>query len=584
MIRSSPRLTAVACLILPVALSGAASGAPLHQPLPADSLEANGVPQVMQKHHTRHHPSVPPPLAGGGLHPSAAAGLRRPYSGVPIDVLTYHYDTLRTGWNQSETDLTPATVGSSSFGELTTLNVDGNVFAQPLMVSGFTLPDSTVHNILLVATGHNTVYAFDAQTYATLWKRNLGVPQATGDVGCGDVNPEYGISSTPAIVRSAPNAATVFVVAATEPASLSFHTQIHALDLGTGADLVTPVEINPTATLKGGGTIGFDPQNQWNRASLAYANGSIYVGIGSHCDNNAGAISGWLLRYDTGLNLQHAFNTIEAPAGYELASIWMTGFAPAFDANGDVFVITGNGNYNYDYKKQKGPRGLGESVLSLSADLTAINSTFTPARFVQLNDGDVDFGSGGVMLLPTVPGQTAPPLAVAMGKDAELYLLNQTSLGGKQAHDAGALQKRRIGSSGGGVWGGPAYYGSPGGGLVYYQINGDVLRAFGVAVGTTPALKQVVTGTSSAGYGGSLPIVSSNGAAAATGVVWLIRRGATEQLEAYDAVKLGAPLFAANAGVWSSPGNGNSFVTAMEANGRVYVPAYKTVTVFGLTQ
>jgi hypothetical protein len=584
MIRPSWRLTLAACAVLPVVLTGAASAAPLHRPLPAGSLEVNGVPQVLDAHHPKHQHLVPAALPGGGLHPNAAAGLRRAYSGPPIDVLTYHYDTLRTGWNQSETDLTPATVGSSSFGELATINVDGNVFAQPLLVSGFTLPNNEVHDVLLVATGHNSVYAFDAQTYTQLWKVNLGASQSTGDVGCGDVHPEYGISSTPVIVRTAPGAATVYLVAATEPASLSFHTQLHALDLGTGADVAAPVEINPTAPLKGGGTIGFDPQNQWSRASLAYANGSIYVGIGSHCDNNAGNISGWLLRYNTRLKLKHAFNTIEAPAGYELSSIWMTGFAPAIDPSGNVFVVTGNGAYHFDYKDQKKPRGLGESVLSLSADLKTINSTFTPINYVQLNDGDTDFGSGGVMLLPVVSGQTAPPLAAAMGKDAVLFLLNQTSLGGLQPANAGALQATRIGSSGGGTWGGPAYYGAPGGGVVYAQIDSDVLRSFNVAAGSTPALNPGPTGTSNAGYGGSLPIVSSNGATGATGVVWLVRRGATEQLEAYDAVNLGAPLFAANAGVWSNPGNGNSFVTAMEANGRVYVPAYKTVTVFGLTQ
>lgn len=120
--------------------------------------------------------------------------------------------------------------------------------------------------------------------------------------------------------------------------------------------------------------------------------------------------------------------------------------------------------------------------------------------------------------------------------------------------------------------------------MVYAQINGDVLRGFSVGIGSQPSLTQVATGTSDAGYGGSLPIVSSNGATSGTGVVWLVRRGTTEQLEAYDAVALGATLFAANAGKWSNTSYGNSFVTAMEANGRVYVPAYKTVTVFGLAQ
>ncbi len=570
--------SAVAVLFGSSCLSGAAFAAPLHQPLPPDSLEQNGTTQVMHAHHPLR--TLPPALPGGGLHPDAQAGLSRVYSGTPIDVLTYHYDTLRTGWNQNEVDLTPAAVASNKFGQIATLNVDGNVFAQPLAISNFTMPDGTVRNILLVVTGHNSVYAFDASNYAVLWNVNLGKSQSTNDVGCGDVQPEYGISSTPVIVRSASNVATIYLVAATEPASFSFHTQLHALDLGTGLDKQAPVEIAPTATLSNGGTISFDPQNQWSRASLAYANGTLYIGIGSHCDNNAGNISGWLLRYDTNLVLKKAFNTIEVSQGYELGSIWMTGFAPAIDSAGHVYVVTGNGAFS----RKPLPRDYGESVLSFAQDLTRVRSSFTPASYQRLNNGDTDFGSGGVMLVPTVTGQAAPPMAVAMGKDATLYLLSQTNLGGLRANDAGALQALRLGPSGGGVWGGPAYYGSPTGGRVYMQRDSDVLKAFSVSTTSTPSLMQVASGTSAAGYGGSLPIVSSNGAASGTGVVWLVRRGATEQLEAYDAMALGSPIFAANAGSWSNTSYGNSFVTPLEANGRVYVPAYKTVTVFGLTK
>src|SRR6185312_8321995 len=154
------------------------------------------------------------------------------------------------------------------------LNVDSNVIAQPLMVSNFEMPDHTTHNVLVVATGHNTVFAYDAQDYSILWQVNLGTPQPYTDVGCADIQPEYGISSTPVIVRKR-GKATIYLVAATEPASGSFHTQLHALDLGTGADVITPVEMAPEAKLKTGGTIHFDPQNQWSRASLAFNNGSL---------------------------------------------------------------------------------------------------------------------------------------------------------------------------------------------------------------------------------------------------------------------------------------------------------------------
>jgi hypothetical protein len=563
-------------------LAGAAAAAPLHQPLPVDSLEQNGEPQPMATHHpvTQAAPArASSRVAETPVHANAEAGLRRSYSGKPIDVLTYHYDALRTGWNQSETDLTPANVASASFGKLTTLKVDGNVFAQPLMVSKFRMPDGVMHDVLLIATGHNSVYAYDAKTYAVLWQVNLGASQSTADVGCADVHPEYGISSTPVIVRSGPDKATIYLVAATEPAKLSFHTQLHALDLGTGADVTPPVEIAPSAPLSGGKTIKFDPQNQWSRASLAFSKGSVYVGIGSHCDHVADSISGWMLRYDgAGLTLQDAFNTIEVSQGYELSSIWMTGFAPAIGAKGDLFLATGNGAFS----QKPAPRDYGESILKLDSDLTSVKSTFTPADWRELNNGDVDLGSGGVMLLPTVDGQAAPPMAVVMGKSAILYLLDQDKLGGLKAGDTGALQALTVGKSGGGTWGGPAYYGSPSGGLVYAQINDDVLRAFSVTTGAKPTLTQVASGKVAGGYGGSLPIVSSNGSTAGSAVVWLIHRGATTSLEAYDATKLGAPLFTASTGAWSSQ-IGNAFLSPLEANGRVYAPGYQSVTVFGLT-
>ena len=553
-----------------------AAAAPLHYPLPPDSTARNGVP------HKSSVTSLPdqelgPQQAEKGLHPHAAKGLARRYAGTATDVLRYHNDNYPTGWNQSETDLTPSAVGSASFGKIATLNVDGNVLAQPLMVSNFTMPDNSVHNILIVATGHNTVYAYDAQTYNVLWQRNLGPSQASGDVGCSDIVPEYGISSTPVIVRSGANAATIYLVAATEPASFSFHTQLHALDLGTGADIRNPREIAPQANIKGGPKLHFDPQAQWGRSALAYSNGSIYMGMGSHCDNNAGNISGWVLRYDAStLKPTGRFNTIEAKAGYQLSSVWMAGYSVAIDPTGNVYAITGNGNYSL----ARGKKGYGESIIALPPDLNKkAVTTFTPSNWASLNNGDTDFGSGGAMLIPVVEGQTAPPMIIGSGKAGTAYLLDASHFQGLEGSNGyQALQK----ISTGGCWCGPAYYGGPNGGVVYYQGSGDLLRAYSVATGNTPQLTQVAASTDGAGFGGSFPVISSNGTTAGTAVVWAVERGSpTEYLAAYDAVNMGDPLFKAQAGSWSN--GSRSYLSPLVANGRVYVPAYKTVTVFGLT-
>jgi len=553
-------LVATSCLALTCNLSGAAF--------------ADGATKLPM--HRAPHTPLPSTLPAPHLVGNAATRLSRPYGGTPIDVTNYHYDTYPTGWNPTETDLTPTTVASSSFGLLDTLTVDGNVLAQPLLVAGFTLPDGSTHDILIIATGNDTVYAFDAQTYAILWKVSLGTAQSSADVGCYDVDPAYGISSTPIIVRTGPGAATLYVVAATEPSKYNFVTKFHALDVATGADTITPVVVSPSAKLSDGTKVKFDPQNQWNRASLAYKAGTLYVGIGSHCDNNSGNITGWLLSYNTSLQLQHAFHTVKTAGGTELASIWMTGYAPAIDANGNVFVVTGNGDFT------KGAKDWGESVLKLPPSLDKVTTSFTVDTYNNWNNGDEDFGSGGVMLVPPITGQTAPPLAVAMGKSSTLFLLNQDSLGGLKSDNRGALQSQNGG--GGGLWGGPAFYNGPSGPTVLTQTGGDVLRAWTVAAGSNPSLTLGKTGTSHGGYGGSLPIISSNGATAGTGVVWLIDRANEPfSIEAYDAVALGNPIFTAQIGTWSNANNGNPFLTAMEANGRVYAGGYKVVQVFGLT-
>lgn len=503
-----------------------------------------------------------------------ASGQAQPYSGPSIDVLTYHYDNLRTGWNPRETDLTPASVKSSKFGLLKTLAVDGNVLAQPLLVSGFVMPDGTRHDILIVVTGRNTVYAFDAKSYDTLWQASLGTPQSSLDVKCGDLWPEYGIDSAPVIVRKSASVATLYAVAATEPSPNKFQHALHAIDIGTGKDVAPPGEINPSATLIDGSELKFDAQNQWVRAGLAYANGFIYVTLSSHCDFNKENISGWVMSYDTKLRLHRAFHTIETPTpgSTELASIWMTGFAPAIDSGGNVYVVTGNGAY-----KSPG-RDFGQSALKLSAALHLVDR-FTDSDYELLNSNDADFGAGGIMLLPNL-GTGTPPLAAALGKNNNLHLLNRSSMGGLKPNNGGTLQTLKV--TGRGLWGGPAYYAGPNGPTIFVQTGHDVLKSYSVSTGAGPRLTEFRQGTTAAGWGGSIPEVTSNGATAGSGVVWLLRRTDPVELEAYDAAKLGDPLFSANIGHWS--GSANSFLTPIAANGRVYAPNYKTVSVFGLAQ
>jgi hypothetical protein len=495
------------------------------------------------------------------------ADARAPQS--PASAVTFHYDNARDGWDQTETQLTAANVASGGFGLLKTLSVDGVVLAQPLYVAQYNVPNQGVHNLLVVVTENDTVYEFDADTYQIINQRSMGTAQSSDDVGCSDIEPQYGITDTPVIDLSTN---TIYLVAATEPAQNNFHHTLHALDIGTLADQQTPVDIAASVKMSNGATINFDPQNQQTRTSLTESNGNVYVGVGSHCDNNAGNIVGWMLEYNQSLQQIASFATAEDSQNYLLTSIWMSGYASAVDDSGNIFTVTGNGAFDAGHS---GGRDYGESAIKLGPSLTGVQTFFTPKDWQRLNDGDVDFGSGGIMLLPQQQARVAH-VAVAMGKDSNLFMLNQNNLG-RVGHP---LQKLPAG--GGGVWGGPAFYDGPSGQFVYYQTGGSPVTAYQVTVHRgKPRLVKETSGNSDAGYGGSSPVVSSNGQMPGTGIVWLVERNTTLTLEAYDATNLGNMVFSGSAGTWSNPEN-NGFVTPLVANGKVYVPATGTVTVFGL--
>jgi hypothetical protein len=550
----------------------------------------DALPNGQKQELKTHTPPAPPPSSGSAPQFQLLRlpeGKAKEYTNPRRDVLTYHYDNKRSGWNSNEVDLTPKSVASPQFSLLETLSVDGNVFAQPLLVSNFEMPDGQEHDVLVIATGHNTLCAYDANSFSLFWHVSLGQAQQFLDVGCADVQPEYGITSTPVIVRKSKNSATVYVVSAIEPRALDFHTFIHAIDLRTGQDAIdpstgktiSPQEIAPSATLKDGSQLKFNPQDQWSRAGLAYNDGVIYVSIGSHCDNDAANISGWLLKYSENLALTAGFHTVSTPKGRGLSSIWMTGFAPAIDDAGNLFLATGNGDVSP-------PDDYGQSVLKLDGKTLGVIDYFTPSNYSVLNIKDGDFGSGGVSLFSTGSAGSKRDVAAAIGKDPVLYLLDQANLGKNQTNDAGALQALRIkpcqySSQCRGVWGGVAIFQSQNGLLLYSQAEHDVMRSYLMGGAPAPSVTPSAAGVSKAGYGGSIPIVSSNGSA--NGVVWLLAR--TEpaiELEAYDATSLGPALCTVNVGPWSNPGYGNSFLSPMVANGRVYAAAYNVVKVFGL--
>src|ERR1043165_1106695 len=80
-----------------------------------------------------------------------------------VNVTTYHNNNARDGQNLNETILAPGNVNASQFGRLFVQPVDGYAYAQPLYVSKVSISGVT-HNVVYVATEHDSVYAFDADS------------------------------------------------------------------------------------------------------------------------------------------------------------------------------------------------------------------------------------------------------------------------------------------------------------------------------------------------------------------------------------------------------------------------------------
>ena len=499
-------------------------------------------------------------------------------------ITTYHYDNYRTGWNQNETVLTPANVGSTAFGLLQTVGLDDQVDAQPLVVPGVIITagqQQGTHDVVYVATEGNTVYAIDAHSGTVLLNPNFGKP-VRYPLGCGNNGPNVGINSTPVID---PGSNTLYVVVYTQDPSGPAY-RIHALDLGSLADKVAPQVITASHTLTDGTTFTFNATYQRQRPGLLLANGNIYAGFGSFCDLGANLSRGWLLGWTTGSLTPLAANRLNdtqatSPNNFFLSAIWMSGYGLAADDGGNILFVTGNSDYSgttYD-----GVTNIQESVVKVSSTLTTFLDLFTPDNESQLDQSDADFGSGGVLVLPDQPGST-PHLAVAVGKVGTMFFMNEDKLGGFSKTGNNVLGSYYVG----GCWCGQSYFVDPKDGLGrVVSSGGRTVKIWKVQTSPKVSLKHVAT---SPGVGGGqspgfFTTISSNGNASP--IVWAVSHPDGKvriRLFAFDpeASKPMAKLFKGVAGTWPYVG-GNANLVPVVANGQVFVAAYKQLQIFGLT-
>ncbi|HEY3676450.1 MAG TPA: PQQ-binding-like beta-propeller repeat protein [Candidatus Tumulicola sp.] len=499
-----------------------------------------------------------------------------------IDVTTYHYDNLRTGWDNAETSLKYKNVSGGKFGLLQSVALDDQVDAQPLVVRNQKANGGKSrgkHDVVYVATESNTVYAIDASTGAVLFSTNLGTPVQT-PLGCNNNGPNVGIDSTP-VIDLAANA--MYVIAYTLVGSVPTY-KIHELDLSNLTDIVPPVVIAATHKLTDGSTYSFNATYERQRPALLESNGNIYAGFGSFCDFGSSISRGWLLGWQAGSLTPLAANRLNdslAGPNFFLSAIWMSGYGVSADPTGNIYFVTGNsqsGTYN-------GNTDVQESVVKVSNDLTQLLSIFTPSDVNQLDNDDTDFGSGGVLLLPTLT-TTATPLAAAAGKEGTMFLMNRNSLGGFSKTYNDVLAQQSVG----GCWCGFSYFAASNDALPRIVASGGNAVTLW-KVKDSQNVKLTAAGRSTGLPNGQDPgfftAVSSNGNHPGA-IIWAVARpssvpGSLDLFAFKSESQSGTlqTLYQGTAGYWDSTG-GNANIAPVVANGKVYVASYEQLDIFGI--
>ncbi len=541
-------------------------------PIACHSTVTDGTP-------TESRPSNPPP------NPQA------------VSVTTQHNDNTRSGWNDNETLLTTSNVDVQHFGELFTLSVDGEVYAQPLVVGHVNISNG-VRNVVYVATVNNTLYAFDGDNGTLYWQRNVTEPgmrpprnsDVTGGP-CGgsyaDFSGSMGIVGTPVIDATK---GTIYFIARSSTGS-SFVQYLHAINIVDGTEVPgSPVRVAATFPGDGDGSvnhlIAFDALHQNQRQGLTLVNGVVYVTFSSHCD--WGPYHGWILGYDaTTLQQQVVYNA--TPGGYA-GGMWESGIGMAADAQGNLYVVTGNGTVGANGD----PTSLtnrAESALKLTPSGSSLHvaSYFTPYNYQYLNNNDLDYGGMGSLLIPN------SSYYVTGDKNGVLYLLNRDDMGGYLPSSNHVQQVLPL-SSRSEMHCQPAYYRGSAQEFIYVWPENEPLHA--IPFDRTSSLLDrkgeivALSGSGPTGHSGAILAVSSNGAKDGTGILWASYAfsGDAEHsvtgsmLRAFDARDVTKELWNNRQNVFrDGAGTYAKFSSPTIANGHVYLPTFSNkVAVYGL--
>lgn len=513
------------------------------------------------------------------------------------DVTTWHYDNNRSGVQANETILTPANIQASTFGKVFSFQVTGDVYAQPLYLSQYTMNDGQLHNVLIVATQRDNIYAFDADgknpAQGYLWSRNLlGAGEtwvSSNDVGTGDIAPDIGITGTPVLDRVG---GTIYVVAKSKIISgtATFVQRLHALNIADGSEKLngpTTIQATVNGTGEGQTTISFSPLRNNQRPALLLAatpsvgsGSSVIIAWSSHGDNPV--YHGWVIAYDAANISSQLGAWADTPNGSQ-GGIWMSSGGPATDGNGNIFAAAGNGNFDVN----TGGADYGDSAFRLVLGTSGFNvgDYFTPSDQSSLDSADNDMGTSALLMLPNQNGPL-PHLAVTTDKSGTIYLVNRDKMGHYGTPNDTSVQN--FSNGGYTIHNSFAFFNN----ALYEAPDGGPLQGWTFQPQTelfsTPAQSQsaVTFGCNGCDGGGSTPSVSANGTA--NGIVWALDNSTYGSgaaiLHAYNPANLASEYYNSTQAANSrdTAAIAVKFTTPTIANGRVYVGGRNAVTVYGL--
>lgn len=548
----------------------------------------------------------------GGVGKSASSSTNNtsPSAALVSGVLMWKGDTSGSGLYANETSLTPAALAGGAFGKIAEIPADGMIIAQPLYISGLDMGAKGKHNVVIVATEHDSVYAFDADSTSNtpLWERHYsdlanGISPLPDNVGGRtSLGGEIGISGTPVVDST--SGAMYFVT--TLQHNGKAEQWLRAIDMRTGQDY-GPGSVQIVASVPGdgkgsqNGQIAFDPSVQNQRMGLVIVGGSVLIAWGSFSDY--GVYHGWLMAYDSqSLQQQAVFNptpqsqaddTAYGPADHGGGgAFWQSGAAPSVDSAGNIYIVAADGSFNAD----QGGQNHGDTVLKLrlSGNTFQVVDWFTPSNQACLNPADIEIGSGGVVLLPdsAAPGRK---LAAVINKEGRLYLLDTNNLGrynpagdnqipqelpvGNKACIPGMGDGHAEGSDWQRLYGNPSYWN----GNLYLATSNGPLRQFKLQNGSVGTAPFTVSGNLFGIRGGNTVVSAAD---AQNAIVWAYDKSVDNGvavLHAYDANDVSRELWNSNMNRGrDGMGVGIGFGTPLVADGKVITTFDKAVVIYGM--